>query len=345
MSQPDSKDHNMKWMGIAIVVCCAVPIAASLFLAGGLGLWFGRSIQQPTSNQSTNQSLSANQSNNQSQPRAVNVSLEKAVKWQANNHVHGLTVNQNNPNIIYVASHNGLLQRSETGEWFWMGRDRADYMGFTADPTNGNRFYASGHPHTGGNLGFIKSENLGQDWQQISMPGVDFHALAISPTNPNIFYGYPASGAQGLHTTKDGGKTWTKPRMNGLGDPPFDLAVDPQNPNHVFATTRAGLYESTNDGNDWNLIPKTQDAPVVALTLHKEGDTTMMYGYRFLKSAPGMYRSSDGGKNWESLGTGTDGVILKLAIAPSNPQIFYAVNDKNAVFQSQDGSKTWKQLS
>jgi len=137
MSQPDSKDHNMmKWMGIAMVACCALPIAFSLFLGGGLGVWFGRSIQQPTSNQSINQLLSANQPNNQPQPKAVNVFLEKAVNWQVNNHVHGLTVNRNNPNIIYVASHNGLLQRSETGEWFWMGKERADYMGFTADPIN-----------------------------------------------------------------------------------------------------------------------------------------------------------------------------------------------------------------
>jgi len=199
MSQPDSKDHNMmKWMAIAMVACCAVPIAFSLFLGGGLGVWFGRSIQPPTSNQSSNQPLSANESTNQSQPKAVNVSLEKAGNWQANNHVHGLTVNRNNPNIIYVASHNGLLQRSETGEWFWIGKERADYMGFTADPTDSNRFYSSGHPHTGGNLGFQISENQGQDWKQISMPGVDFHAIAIAPSNSNVFYGWPASGTQWL---------------------------------------------------------------------------------------------------------------------------------------------------
>ena len=33
-----------------------------------------------------------------------------------------------------------------------------------------------------------------------------------------------------------------------------------------------------------------------------------------------------------------------LAIALSNPKMFYAVNRENAVFQSQDGGKTWKEL-
>ncbi|MDM9383631.1 hypothetical protein QUB80_23380 [Chlorogloeopsis sp. ULAP01] len=340
MSQPDTNNQSIKWIGIAMVVC-AIPIAVSLFLGGGLGFLFGRYNQQPSSNQLGSQEAPQLRS----QPTAVNVSLKKAVNWQTNNHVHGLAVNRENPTVIYIASHNGLLQRSETGEWFWIGKQRADYMGFTADPTNSDRFYASGHPHTGGNLGFIKSENQGQDWKQISMPGVDFHALAISPSNPNVFYGWPASGAQGLHTSTDGGKTWTNPRMNGLGGAPFDLAIDPQNPDHVFAATRTGLYESTNGGNDWALVPNTQEAPVVSLALLKDGNSTVMYGYRFLKSAPGVYRSNDGGKTWEKLWTETDGVVVKLAIAPQNPQILYAVNENNVVFQSQDSGKNWKQLS
>lgn len=342
MSQPESKDHSMKWMGLAMIACCAVPIAVSLFLGGGLGVFLGRSSQQPVSNQPT----IASTPQPKSQPKAVNVSLSPAANWQANNHVHGLAVNPDNPNIIYVASHNGLLQRSESGEWYWMGKQRADYMGFTADPTNSNRFYSSGHPHTGGNLGFQVSENQGEDWQQISLAGVDFHALAIAPNNPNIFYGFPASGAQGLHLSKDGGKTWTKPRMVGLNDAPLDLAVDPNNSAHVFAATRSGIYESTNSGDEWKLIPNTQNAPVIALTLLKQGeDNTVIYGYRFLKSSPGIYRSDDGGKTWEKLWTETNGVIVKLAIAPNNPQILYAVNENNTVFQSQDGGKSWQKVS
>ncbi|MCU0533040.1 MAG: YCF48-related protein [Hydrococcus sp. Prado102] len=341
MSQPEPKDRGMKWMGLAMIACCAIPIAFFLFLGGGLGLFLGRSSQQPISNLPT----SASTPQPKVQQKAVNISLSPAANWQANNHVHGLAVNLDNPNIIYVASHNGLLQRSETGKWFWMGKQRADYMGFTADPTNSNRFYSSGHPPTGGNLGFQVSENQGEDWQQISLPGVDFHALAIAPSNPNIFYGFPASGAQGLHLSKDGGKTWTKPRMVGLNDAPFELAVDPTNPNRVLATTRSGMYESSNSGDNWTLVPNTQEAPVISLALLAEGKRTIMYGYRFLQSAPGIYHSNDGGKIWEKLWTETGGVVVKLAIAPNNPQILYAVNENNTVFQSQDGGKTWQKLS
>lgn len=133
--------------------------------------------------------------------------------------------------------------------------------------------------------------------------------------------------------------------MNGLGGVPFEFVVGPQNPDHVFAATRAGMYESMNGGNDWTLVPNTQEAPFVSLALLKDGNSTVMYGYRYLKSAPGVYRSNDGGKTWEKLWTETGGVVVKLAIAPKNPQILYAVNENNAVFQSQDGGKTWKELT
>lgn len=346
MSQQDSNNQTSKGTGSGTVVSYAVPIAVFVFLVGSMGVWFTRSSQRPTSNQITGQvqQTAANQETVATPPDVV-VTLTPALKnWQEITHVHGLAVNPDNPEIAYVATHHGLLQRSKTGQWFWMGKERADYMGFTADPTNPNRFYSSGHPPTGGNLGFQISENQGQDWKQISLPGVDFHAMAVAPSNPNVFYGWPASGAQGLHVSTDGGKTWIQPRMAGLGDAPFSLAVDPQNPDHVFATTRSGLYESTDGGNNWTLVPNTQDAPVVGLALVKEGDRTVMVGYRILKSAPGLYRSNDNGKTWQPLGTGTNGTILHLAIAPSNPQVLYGVNENNAVFQSQDGGKTWKEL-
>lgn len=120
MSQPEPKNHSMKWMWIAMIACCAIPIAISLSVGGGLGFWFGRSSQQPTKEQSINQG--SNPATNQAspQPAAANstVSLEPADNWRDGNHVHGLAVNPANPQIIFVATHNGLLQRDASGQWY-----------------------------------------------------------------------------------------------------------------------------------------------------------------------------------------------------------------------------------
>lgn len=343
MSQPESNGKGMKWMMAAMVACCAIPIAIWVTLGGSLGFWVGRSNQQPFNQPSADQTT--NSSTVQSVVAKPSVSLTPAGNWRVDNHVHGLGVNSANPQVVYVASHNGLLQRSEDGKWYWMGKQRADYMGFTADPNNPNRFYSSGHPPTGGNLGFQMSDSQGEDWKQISMPGVDFHALAIAPSNSATFYGYPASGAEGLHVSTDGGKTWKRSRMEGLGDHPFNLVVDPQNADQVYAVTQSGLYESHDHGERWTLLPTTQNEPIVGLALQKEGDKTIMYGFRASQASTGIYRSLDDGKTWEKWSDGTDGLILYLAISPQNSQVFYAVNQDNAIFQSQDGGKTWKVLS
>jgi hypothetical protein len=37
--------------------------------------------------------------------------------WQAQTHIHAIAVDPENPNLLYLATHHGLLQRSEAGEW------------------------------------------------------------------------------------------------------------------------------------------------------------------------------------------------------------------------------------
>jgi hypothetical protein len=316
-----------------------VAITASLTLI---------SCSNSSTNKNTIKPVVNDRATNDFRSSQTSVTLTPAsTDWKNNNHIHGLAVNSKNPAILYIATHNGLIQRSEQGKWFWMGKERADYMGFTTDPRNSQTFFASGHPHTGGNLGFIKSQNQGQNWQQISMPGVDFHSLtfAVDGQGQEIFYGMAVSGKQGLFLSKDGGQTWSQPKAIGLNDVPFELVANPNQPNQVFATTRGGVYQSNDFGDTWSLVPGTQDAPIISLTLVEKADESIvMYGYRFLKSSEGLYQNTDQGKTWQPLGQGTQGVIIKLAIAGSNPQIIYAANEKNAIFQSQDGGQTWKEL-
>lgn len=274
----------------------------------------------------------------------LEVPMTLAENWQENNHVHGLAVAPENANILYVATHHGLVQRSEDGKWYLLGSDRADYMGFAAHPTDSNRFYSSGHPHNGGNLGFRITENRGKDWQVISMNGVDFHALAIAPSNPDIIYGWATSGELGFFVSQNAGKNWTPLPRIGLEDYPFSLVVHPQNPEQIYATTGSGLYYSINGGKNWELMPETQSAPIAGLAIVPQGETTIMYAYRLDQNNPGIYQSLDQGKTWELLEANTGSPILYLVTAPNNSQILYGVNQENRIFQSQDGGKTWKTI-
>jgi photosystem II stability/assembly factor-like uncharacterized protein len=85
--------------------------------------------------------------------------------------------------------------------------------------------------------------------------------------------------------------------------------------------------------------------PVIGLALVKEENKMAMYGYRMLGASSGIYKSVDGGTNWQAVSKDVEGTILYLAVAPSNPDVMYAVNEENTVFQSVDRGKTWKALS
>ncbi len=275
--------------------------------------------------------------------KPVNVTLTPAKNWQKNNHIHGIGVHPTNPLIIYVGTHEGLLTYNEKKQWFLVGKSQDDYMGFTTHPTDNTKFYSSGHTPKGGNLGFQMTTNGGESWQQISMPNQDFHALAIAPSNPKIMYGFITSGNPRIMKSEDEGKNWQSTQMTGLIDAPFNLVVNPTNPNHIYATTRYGIYESQNSGDDWLLLGDTQKTQVLGLAASQERDKIVLYGYRFDQSLPGIYRSYNQAQSWEKLGDIPGGVLF-MAIAPSNPRIIYAVTNKNLVFQSQNFGTSWQEL-
>lgn len=274
----------------------------------------------------------------------LEVALEPAPNWYKGNHVHGLAVDPTNPQRIYLATHYGLVHWDERQQWSWLQpeAERADYMGFSADPENPNRFYASGHPPTGGNLGFQITDDRAQTWRVESMANVDFHALAIAPSDPQQVYGFATSGAYGLHHSIDGGQTWRKPKTAGLTVHPFNLVVNPSNAAEVYAVTEAGLFLSEDSGDSWSMLP-TPD-PMIGLAVQSNTDQTILYGYRLNETHTGLYRSDDRGETWELWSTELDDVILYLAIAPSDPDIFYAANRRNQVFQSKDRGQTWQEL-
>ncbi|MGD9673886.1 MAG: hypothetical protein AB7U98_10470 [Candidatus Nitrosocosmicus sp.] len=105
-----------------------------------------------------------------------------------------------NNTSLYLATHNGLFKKdtgNPTSGWAEVGNDKSDLMGFTIDPSNKGIMYSSGHPQTGGNLGFRTSNDSGETWQKISdvtSPNpIDFHTMTVG-NNPKIIYSASGMG-------------------------------------------------------------------------------------------------------------------------------------------------------
>ncbi|MBI5698551.1 MAG: hypothetical protein HZC29_08775 [Thaumarchaeota archaeon] len=118
----------------------------------------------------------------------------RTVFWR---HIHGLGIDPADRTLLYIATHGDFYQSVNGGPPIKVDEQRADYMAFNAPYSSDAPLYASGHPATGGNTGLIKSIDGGKTWQQVATvldPPVDFHAMGVSKSDPNLIIGFDSAG-------------------------------------------------------------------------------------------------------------------------------------------------------
>lgn len=175
--------------------------------------------------------------------------------------------------------------------------------------------------------GLYKSTDGGDNFNRVGLDSTEHIAeIAIHPKNGNeIYVAAPGplwsdSKHRGLYKSEDGGKTWKQSLYVSDKAGAADVAIDPENPNIVYATT-------------WEFRRKP---------------------YAFNSGGPGsgIWKSMDGGKNWRRIQSGLpQGMIgrVALAIAPSAPKNLIAIaeleNNKTGLYISDDGGENWKAQS
>ncbi len=256
-------------------------------------------------------------------------------------HFHGIAVDGNDPTRLYLATHHGLYIIGPDGKARRVSKTRDDFMGFTAHPTDSSVLYASGHPASGGNLGFIVSTDGGRSWAKLAdgVGGpVDFHQMDISKADPEVFYG--AHG--GLQRSADGGRTWSKaggPVPDGL----IDLAVSGKDTDTLYAATKSGLLKSADGGRSWQLAHVIR-RPTTMVQVTGHGD---VYAFIF---GTGLVRANDGSVNWQLVSNSFGGAyVLHLAVDKKDGGKLYAVTlnpetRAQAVLVSGDRGETWARL-
>ena len=127
------------------------------------------------------------------------------------------------------------------------------------------------------------------------------------------------SSDRGVYVTFDGGKTWTKSLYVGVRSGASDVAMNPVNPNIVYA----GIWQFRRE--PWTFTSGGTD--------------------------DGLYKSTDGGRHFSKLTgnglpTGETGRI-GLAIAPSDPKrVFALIEAKGGIlWRTDDDGASWKMMS
>ncbi len=251
-------------------------------------------------------------------------------------HGHGLATDPNDPMKLYIATHEGLFVLVNEKQLYRVGDSRDDYMGFSSHPKDPKILFTSGHPVGGGNVGFQKSEDGGFSWTKLAdgVDGpVDFHAMSVSPANPDVVYGW-YRGA--LQRTTDGGKTWVivgKTKFVVVG-----LTADPKDENVLYAVSPQGLFVTRGKGSSWNRL---MEGFVSAVGVSPSDSQSLLS----FSEQQRLAKSNDGGKTWQKMDESFNGEVpLFIAFQRQNPKIVYTLTEKNSIYKSIDSGTNWNKI-
>ena len=122
-----------------------------------------------------------------------------------------------------------------------------------------------------------------------------------------------------------------------------DVAVDPVNPDTIYAATASGGVWRSDDGGQHWVLPGDEmvSRPIEWIEVDPGNPATLWVGIDNPGHA-GLWRSLDRGKTWAPVRPDKASYILdqRIAFAASNPAIIYAPST-NLHYRSADGGKTW----
>ncbi len=250
--------------------------------------------------------------------------------------VTSIDVDLSDDEIIYAGTASGGVWKSTDGGIDWepiFDEQPLQAIGAVAvNQMNPDEVWVGtgeGNPRNSHNTGkgLYRSRDGGQSWELVGLENTrNIHRIIIHRDNPDIVY-VGAMGSiwgpnpeRGVYRTEDGGETWEHILSVGDGVGIADLVIDPSNPDKLLAA----MWEF--DRDPWYF--------------NSGGEHS------------GLYITYDGGDNWirktdeDGLPEGDLGRI-GLAIAPSNPDIIYALVEAkvNGLYKTTDGGRNWSLVS
>jgi photosystem II stability/assembly factor-like uncharacterized protein len=204
-------------------------------------------------------------------------------------------------------------------------------------------------------------------------------AITLDPNNPHIVWvGTGEANNQrsvaygdGVYRSEDGGKSW---RNMGLGTSEHiaRIVIDPSDSRTIYVAAygplwsnggQRGIFKSTDGGETWkeslvvsqytgfcDVLMDPRNSDVLYAVAHQR--QRKVYGFVDGGPESAVYKTTDGGMKWTKLTNGLPGGDvgrIGLALAPSNPDVLYAIVEaqegKSGFFKSTDRGASWSKQS
>jgi photosystem II stability/assembly factor-like uncharacterized protein len=299
-----------------------------------------------------------------------------------------LDVVEAKPQIFYVGAASGGVWKTENHGTSWTplfdDQPTASIGDITIYQANPNLLWVgTGEPQNRqsspwGN-GVYKSTDAGKTWKHMGLEDTRHVArILIHPRNPDIVYVaavghlWGPNEERGVYRTHDGGETWEKVLYIDQHTGAIDLAMDPGDPNTIFAAMYqrrrtgwgfngggpgSGLHRTLDGGETWTELTAglpagdkgrigvdvyRQDGNVVYAIVEADargaGDGFGGGGSR----ENGTFRSLDRGDTWEKMSDTNPRPMYysQIRIDPSNPDRIYVLGTQLSV--SDDAGRTFR---
>ena len=198
-------------------------------------------------------------------------------------------------------------------------------------------------------------------------------AVAGSVARPNEYYMGTTGG--GVFKTLDGGQSWAPITDKYFGGTIGAVAVSPSNPDVVYVgggefpirgnvSHGDGVWKSTDAGRTWTSLGLDATRHIAKVRVHPTNPDLVYVAAQGNVWAPtperGIYRSRDGGKNWQRILFRNDSTgASDLVMDPSNPNVLYATlwqagrtpwmlvsgGPGSAIYKSIDAGDSWTDIS
>ncbi len=203
--------------------------------------------------------------------------------------------------------------------------------------------------------------------------------ITMDPGNPNVLWlGTGENNHQralgygdGVYKSEDGGGSW---KNMGLKESRQigGIVVDPRNGDVVYVAAEGsvwgpggerGLYKTEDGGKTWKCVLEISEHTGVNNVVMDPCDPDLLYAtseqrrrhvYSKIGGGPesAVYRSHDGGENWEKIMKGLPEVHLGgmgIAVSPVDRNVVYliveAAEGKGGFYRSTDRGASWKRMS
>ncbi|HEX3681066.1 MAG TPA: hypothetical protein VHU83_00895 [Bryobacteraceae bacterium] len=167
-------------------------------------------------------------------------------------------------------------------------------------------------------LGLLKSDDLGEHWLLVDVPGSIAATALYAPQSAGPLL-LRASG--GLYVSKDFGDHWSQLTFPLPVADINDLAVPVQENDSLLVATRLGLYSSSDAGATWSSSQKGLPASTVSTVLYsaaRHAAFAVEYG--------NLYERADGAASWSMVPTSLPALKIRQLWSPdSNSDRLYGI--------------------